>query len=219
MVNKPRGMVVHTGAGNMTGTLVNALLFHCGDRLSDLNGPVRPGIVHRIDKETSGLLMAAKTNEAHASLARQLAEHSTTRRYLALVRDNIREEEGTVDQPLGRDPKNRLRRAVNGENPKRAVTHFRVLERYGPVTLVECRLETGRTHQIRVHMAYIGHPLLGDPLYGPRKTRSGAEGQFLHAAVLGFRHPVTGQYLEFRADPPELFLHELDLLRMKYGVR
>ena len=219
VVNKPRGMVVHPGAGNMTGTLVNALLFHCGDRLSDLNGPVRPGIVHRIDKDTSGLLMAAKTNEAHASLARQLAEHSTTRRYLALVRDNIREEEGTVDQPLGRDPKNRLRRAVNGENPKRAVTHFRVLERYGPVTLVECRLETGRTHQIRVHMAYIGHPLLGDPLYGPRKTRSGAEGQFLHAAVLGFRHPVTGQYLEFRADPPEPFLHELDLLRMKYGVR
>ena len=136
VVNKPRGMVVHPGAGNMTGTLVNALLFHCGDRLSDLNGPVRPGIVHRIDKDTSGLLMAAKTNEAHASLARQLAEHSTTRRYLALVRDNIREEEGTVDQPLGRDPKNRLRRAVNGENPKRAVTHFRVLERYGPVTLV-----------------------------------------------------------------------------------
>lgn len=219
VVNKPRGMVVHPGAGNMTGTLVNALLFHCGDRLSDLNGPVRPGIVHRIDKDTSGLLMAAKTNEAHASLARQLAEHSTTRRYLALVRDNIREKEGTVDQPLGRDPKNRLRRAVNGENPKRAVTHFRVLERYGPVTLVECRLETGRTHQIRVHMAYIGHPLLGDPLYGPRKTRSGAEGQFLHAAVLGFRHPVTGQYLEFRADPPEPFLHELDLLRMKYGVR
>lgn len=219
VVNKPRGMVVHPGAGNTTGTLVNALLFHCGSCLSDLNGPVRPGIVHRIDKDTSGLLMVAKTNDAHASLARQLAEHSTTRRYLALVRDNIREEEGTVDQPLGRDPKNRLRRAVNGENPKRAVTHFRVLERYGPVTLVECRLETGRTHQIRVHMAYIGHPLLGDPLYGPRKTRSEAEGQFLHAAVLGFRHPVTGQYLEFRADPPEPFQHELDLLRMKYGVR
>lgn len=213
VVNKPRGMVVHPAVGNMTGTLVNAVLYHCGDSLSSINGVIRPGIVHRIDKDTSGLIMIAKDDNAHMKLSEQLAEHSTTRRYLAIVRDNIKEDEGTVDAGIGRDPKNRLRRAVHGIGEKRAVTHYRVLERFGKYTYIECRLETGRTHQIRVHMAYIKHPLLGDTLYGSKDQPFGLDGQMLHAAVLGFVHPVTGEYLEFRADPPEDFQRVLEKLR------
>ena len=213
VVNKPQGMVVHPAVGNLTGTLVNALLYHCGENLSDINGPVRPGIVHRIDKDTSGLIMAAKNNFAHESLAAQLYEHTITRQYIALVRDNIKEDDGTVDLPIGRDPSNRFRRCVNGANPKEAVTHYKVLERFGDVTLISCELETGRTHQIRVHMAHIKHPILGDALYGPRKTRASADGQYLHAAVLGFDHPVTGEYMEFEAELPERFLKKLKALR------
>ena len=213
VVNKPAGMVVHPAVGNLTGTLVNAIMYHCGDRLSSINGVVRPGIVHRIDKDTSGLLMIAKNDNAHVSLSRQLFEHSITRRYLAIVRDNIKEDEGVIDVPIGRDPNNRLRRAVNGIGAKRAVTHYRVLERFGKFTLIECRLETGRTHQIRVHMAYRKHPLLGDTVYGSKDQPFGLNGQMLHAAVLGFVHPVTGEYMEFRADPPEKFREILEKLR------
>lgn len=204
VVNKPRGMVVHPAAGNYTGTLVNAVLYHCGERLSSINGVIRPGIVHRIDKDTSGLLMIAKNNMAHESLSAQLAEHSITRRYTALVYHNLTEDEGTVDAPIGRDPKNRLRMAVTSLNSKRAVTHWKVLERFGRYTLIEARLETGRTHQIRVHMAYIHHPLVGDMVYGPKKQPLTEDGQLLHARVLGFVHPRTGEYMEFqRPLPPE----------------
>ncbi|MDD5923020.1 MAG: RluA family pseudouridine synthase [Eubacteriales bacterium] len=209
VVNKPRGMVVHPAVGNTSGTLVNALLWHTGGMLSDVNGPGRPGIVHRIDKDTSGILVCAKTNEAHLNLAEQFRVHSVLRVYTALVRDNMQESEGTVDVPIGRDPKNRLRRAVNGSNPKRAVTHYRVIRRFGKATLVECRLETGRTHQIRVHMAYIKHPLLGDPLYGVRKDRAHGSGQYLHAGVLGFTHPGTGEFLRFEVSLPDWFQEEL----------
>lgn len=215
VVNKPRGMVVHPAAGNYTGTLVNAVMFHCRGRLSSINGVIRPGIVHRIDKDTSGLLMIAKNDMAHESLSAQLSEHSIVRRYLALVYNNFKEDQGVVDAPLGRDPGNRLRRAVNGSNAKRAVTHYRVLERFGRYTLIEARLETGRTHQIRVHMAYIRHPLVGDSLYGPKKQAVDAEGQMLHAAVLGFVHPRTGEYMEFSAPLPEYF--EKILKRMRGG--
>lgn len=204
VVNKPRGMVVHPAAGNYSGTLVNAVLYHCGDRLSSINGVIRPGIVHRIDKDTSGLLMISKNNMAHESLSAQLAEHSITRRYTALVYHNLTEDEGTVDAPIGRDPKNRLRMAVTSQNSKRAVTHWKVLERFGRYTLIEARLETGRTHQIRVHMAYIHHPLVGDMVYGPKKQPLTEDGQLLHARVLGFVHPRTGEYMEFqRPLPPE----------------
>ncbi|WP_419023497.1 RluA family pseudouridine synthase [Emergencia sp.] len=205
VVNKPRGMVVHPAVGNYTGTLVNAIMYHCGERLSSINGVIRPGIVHRIDKDTSGLLMIAKNDRAHESLSRQLAEHSITRRYQALVYHNIREEEGTVNAPLGRDPKNRLKRAVTDVHSKRAVTHYRVLERFGRYTLIEAKLETGRTHQIRVHMAYIKHPLVGDLLYGPKKQTIPVEGQMLHAKTLGFVHPKTGVYMEFDSPLPAYF--------------
>ena len=215
VVDKPRGMIVHPADRTVSGTLVNALMYHCGDRLSDVNGKFRPGIVHRIDKDTSGLIMAAKNNEAHASLERQLFLHTVTRRYLALVRDNIKEETGTVDMPIGRDAKNRIRRAVNGIGCKHAVTHYRVIERFGSATLIECVLETGRTHQIRVHMAFINHPLLEDPLYGWRKDRTKAVGQMLHAAVLGFTHPSTGRYMEFQSEPPAVFTERVALLRKR----
>ena len=211
VVNKPAGMVVHPAPGNYSGTLVNALMYHCGNQLSSINGVIRPGIVHRIDKDTSGLLMVAKTDRAHADLARQLEEHTISRRYKAVVLDNIREDEGTIDAPIGRDPKNRLRNAVlregmsGFESARRAVTHYRVLQRFGRYTLIEARLETGRTHQIRVHMAYIRHPLLGDELYGPAKNKAGAKRQMLHAGVLGFVHPVTGRYMEFESPLPEDF--------------
>ena len=212
VVEKPRGMVVHPSPGNFDGTLVNALMYHCGDTLSSINGTIRPGIVHRIDKDTSGLLMIAKNNIAHESLAAQLKEHSCTREYTALVYDNIREDELTVDRPIGRDEKNRLRRAVFGSNPKEAVTHIRVVKRYGKYTLIKAILETGRTHQIRVHMSYIKHPLVGDELYGPKKQTLPVKGQMLHAGVLGFVHPATGRYMEFRSELPEYFTEILDRL-------
>ena len=217
VVNKPAGMVVHPAPGNYNGTLVNALMYHCGDNLSSINGVIRPGIVHRIDKDTSGLLMVAKNDKAHASLSQQLADHSLTRKYRAIVYSNIKEDEGTVDKPIGRDPANRLRNAVTELNSKEAVTHYRVLERFGNYTLVEAQLETGRTHQIRVHMSYIKHPLLGDELYGPTKNKNasklGAKRQMLHAGVLGFVHPSTGEYIEFESNPPEDFQKVLEKLR------
>ena len=213
VVNKPRGMVVHPAVGNYTGTLVNAILFHCGERLSSINGVIRPGIVHRIDKDTSGLLMIAKNNMAHESLSAQLAEHSITRRYTALVYSNLAKDEGTVDAPIGRDPKNRLRMAVTTQNSKRAVTHWTVLERFGKYTLIEAKLETGRTHQIRVHMSHIKHPLVGDMVYGPKKQPLTEEGQMLHARVLGFVHPRTGEYMEFERPLPEEFEQVLRKVR------
>lgn len=219
VVNKPRGMVVHPAVGNRQGTLVNAILYHCGDRLSTINGVVRPGIVHRIDKDTSGLLMIAKNDMAHEALSAQLEAHTINRRYVALVYDNLPQDTGTIDAPIGRDPKNRLRMAVTAQNSKKAVTHWRVLERFGRSTLIEARLETGRTHQIRVHMTYIQHPLVGDPLYGPKKKTpltpavSGLQGQLLHAQVLGFVHPRTGAYLEFQRPVPEEFAAVLAELR------
>lgn len=217
VVNKPAGMVVHPAPGNYTGTLVNALMYHCGDNLSSINGVIRPGIVHRIDKDTSGLLMVAKNDKAHASLSQQLADHSLTRKYRAIVYSNIKEDGGTIDKPIGRDPSNRLRNAVTDINSKNAVTHYRVLERFGNYTLVEAQLETGRTHQIRVHMSYVKHPLLGDDLYGPTKNKNavklGAKRQMLHAGVLGFIHPSTGEYMEFESSPPEDFEKVLEKLR------
>lgn len=213
IVNKPKGMVVHPAVGNYTGTLVNAIMYHCGNRLSSINGVIRPGIVHRIDKDTSGLLMIAKNDKAHESLSAQLAEHSITRKYIALVYDNIKEDEGTVDAPIGRDPKNRLRQAVTDSNSKRAVTHYKVLERFGKYTLIQAQLETGRTHQIRVHMSYIKHPLVGDLVYGPKKQSIAVEGQMLHAKVLGFVHPSTGEYMEFDSELPEYFEEILRKLR------
>ena len=218
VINKPRGMVVHPGPGNYSGTLVNAIMHHMGDSLSSINGEIRPGIVHRIDKDTSGLLMIAKNDKAHESLAAQLAEHSVTREYTALCYDNIKEEEITIDEPIGRDPKNRLRNAVRGASAKDAITHIKVTERFGKYTLVKAILETGRTHQIRVHMAYIHHPLVGDELYGFRKQSDKVEGvkvsgQLLHAGTLGFIHPSTGEYMEFHSDLPEIFETVLEKLR------
>lgn len=215
VVNKPKGMVVHPAPGNYQGTLVNAVMYHCGDRLSDINGWIRPGIVHRIDKDTSGLLMVAKNNMAHESLSKQLSDHSITRKYVALVYNNFAEDEGTVDAPIGRDPKNRLRNAVTTSNSKRAVTHWKVLERFGKYTLIEAILETGRTHQIRVHMAYIKHPLVGDLLYGPAKNQLVEDGQMLHAKTLGFVHPRTGEYMEFSSSLPQSFCNILEKLRGK----
>ena len=218
VVNKERGMVVHPAPGNYTGTLVNALMYHLGDRLSSINGVARPGIVHRIDKDTSGLLVIAKNDKAHEGLAGQLKEHSVTRRYFALVYDNINIDNGTVDEPIGRDPRNRLRKKVGGESPRDAVTHFEVLERFGKYTLIGCRLETGRTHQIRVHMAYIKHPLVGDMLYGPSGQPDFLGGQMLHAGVLGFVHPVSGEYMEFHAPIPEYFRENMRRLGLESGV-
>jgi len=205
VVNKPKGMVVHPAAGNFNGTLVNAILYHC-KTLSSINGVIRPGIVHRIDKDTSGLLMIAKNDTAHRSLAEQLAAHTITRAYHAVVYHNFQDDEGTVNAPIGRDPKNRMKMAVTQMNSKEAITHYRVLQRFGSFTYLECRLETGRTHQIRVHMAYINHPLLGDAVYGPRKTAMGVETQMLHAKVLGFHHPKTGKYMEFDSPLPQEFI-------------
>ncbi len=212
VVNKPQGMVVHPAAGHPSHTLVNALLYHTRD-LADSPEGFRPGIVHRIDKDTSGLLMVAKNAAARESLEKQLAAKSNKRQYLAIVHGNFAEEEGTIDAPIGRNPKDRKQMAVV-EKGKSAVTHFKVLEQYQGYSLVECQLETGRTHQIRVHMAYIGHPLAGDPLYGPRKTLSG-HGQFLHAKTLGFEQPSTGEWLEFSAEPPEIFQQTVADLRKK----
>ncbi|WP_433946159.1 RluA family pseudouridine synthase [Paenibacillus sp. SN-8-1] len=201
VVNKPRGMVVHPAPGHSSGTLVNALMYHCKD-LSGINGELRPGIVHRIDKDTSGLLMAAKNDKAHASLAAQLKDHSVTRKYFALVHGNVAHDQGTVDAPIGRDTYDRKMFTVTERNSKTAVTHFHVAERFGDYTLLELKLETGRTHQIRVHMKFIEHPLVGDPLYGRSKGIK-MNGQALHAAVLGFIHPSSGEYLEFSAPIPD----------------
>lgn len=204
IVNKPVGMVVHPAPGNYTGTLVNALMFK-SEKLSSINGVIRPGIVHRIDKDTSGLLMIAKTDHAHQSLAEQLKDHSIKRKYIAIVHGCISSETGTVNAAIGRSSKDRLKMAVTEKNSKSAVTHFTVLERFRDYTLIECQLETGRTHQIRVHMAYIGHPLLGDMTYGVKKAKIKNEGQLLHAKTLGFVHPTTGEYMEFDSEVPELF--------------
>ncbi|MDN7226025.1 RluA family pseudouridine synthase [Planococcus liqunii] len=212
VVNKPRGMVVHPAPGHANGTLVNGLMFHCKD-LSGINGVARPGIVHRIDKDTSGLLMVAKNDVAHTSLVDQLVKKTVTRKYVALVHGHIPHDKGTIEAPIGRDSKDRQKMAVIDKG-KHAVTHFRVLERFGNFTLVECRLETGRTHQIRVHMKYIGFPLVGDPKYGPKKTMD-IGGQALHAEVIGFDHPRTGEYLEFSAEPPTQFAELLESLREK----
>lgn len=213
VLNKPQGMVVHPAPGHSSGTLVNALMYHCGAELSGINGEKRPGIVHRIDKDTSGVLMVAKNNAAHQSLAEQLAVHSITRKYNAIVYNGFSEDSGTVDQPIGRNPQDRKKMAVTQKHSRHAVTHYRVLERMGNFTLIEAQLETGRTHQIRVHMTYIGHPLLGDTVYGRKKQPFGLEGQVLHARVLGFRHPTTGEYMEFEAPLPPYF--EALLTRLK----
>lgn len=211
VIDKPKGMVVHPAAGNYTGTLVNALLYHC-KTLSSINGVIRPGIVHRIDKDTSGLLMIAKNDAAHRGLAEQLAAHRITRAYRAVVYSNFKEDEGTVNAPIGRDPKNRMKMAVTGLNSREAVTHYKVLRRFGSFTYIEARLETGRTHQIRVHMAHIGHPLLGDAVYGPKKKALGVESQMLHAKLLGFHHPKTGGYMEFDSPLPPEFSNVLKKL-------
>jgi len=213
VINKPRGMVVHPAPGHPSGTVVNALMYHCKD-LSGINGELRPGIVHRIDKDTSGLLMAAKHDQAHASLAAQLKDHSVTRKYIAIVHGNIVHDHGTIDAPIGRDAGDRKMYTVTDKNSKHAVTHFLVLERFGDYTMVELKLETGRTHQIRVHMKFIGHPLVGDPMYGRSKGMQ-MDGQALHAAVLGFVHPMTQKYLEFEAPIPADMEHLLDRLRTR----
>ena len=205
VINKRRGMVVHPAAGNPSGTLVNALLYHCRGELSGINGLIRPGIVHRLDKDTSGLMVAAKTDAAHRGLAEQIKSHSACRVYTALVHGNIVESKGCVDAPVGRHPKDRIKMAVNLKNGKEAVTHFTVLERYGEYTLIECRLETGRTHQIRVHMAYISHPVVNDPLYGYKRDAFPISGQTLHSRALDLVHPLTGQSMHFEAPLPDDF--------------
>lgn len=205
VVNKPKGMVVHPAAGNYSGTLVNALLKHCGDSLSGINGVIRPGIVHRIDKDTSGLLIVAKNDVAHRCLAEQIKEHSFTRVYNTVVVGNIKDDSGTIDAPIGRHPKDRKKQAVTDKNSKNAVTHFEVIKRFNGFTLLRVKLETGRTHQIRVHMSYRGNPVAGDVVYGNPKKTYGLEGQCLHAAVIGFVHPVSGEYLEFESELPDYF--------------
>ncbi|MBQ8942774.1 MAG: RluA family pseudouridine synthase [Firmicutes bacterium] len=207
VINKPQDMVVHPAPGHYTGTLVNALMYHCGDELSGINGVLRPGIVHRIDKDTSGILVAAKSDRAHISLSKQLAEHTMTREYWAIVYNGFDEESGTVDQPIGRHPAERKKMAVVRDKTSRhAVTHYSVIKKLkGNYTLVKLRLETGRTHQIRVHMAYIHHPLLGDEVYGPKKCPFNLKGQVLHAKILGFVHPATGEYMEFESPLPKYF--------------
>ncbi|KAF0333378.1 RluA family pseudouridine synthase [Pediococcus acidilactici] len=209
VVNKPQGMVVHPAPGHDHGTLVNGLLAHTP--LATINGELRPGIVHRIDKDTSGLLMVAKNDQALVSLSKQLKDKTNQRKYWAIVHGNIKEDTGTINAPIGRSKKDRKKMAINEEG-RPAVTHFKVLERFGEYTLIECQLETGRTHQIRVHLKYIGHPVAGDPLYGPRKTLKG-NGQFLHAKLLGFKHPRTGEEMVFEVDPPAIFQTTLKKLR------
>jgi len=206
VVNKPKGMVVHPAAGHYSHTLVNAVMFHCKDKLSGINGCLRPGIVHRIDKDTTGSIIICKNDQAHQSIAAQLKEHSIVRRYRAIVHGVLKDDDGTIDAPIGRHPQERKMMAVNHKNGKEAVTHYRVLERFSNYTYIECQLETGRTHQIRVHMASIGHPLLGDSVYGPKKCPfPNLEGQTLHAMILGFIHPVNGEYVETCAGLPDYF--------------
>lgn len=220
VVNKPKGMVVHPAAGHNSGTLVNALLFHCGKELSGINGVMRPGIVHRIDKDTTGALVVCKNDKAHACLAEQLKVHSITRKYYAVVHGEIRTEEGVIDAPIGRHPVDRKKMTVfpkeRMQSARTAVTHYRVLDYRSGYSLIECQLETGRTHQIRVHMASIHHPVLGDRVYGPEKCPfSYLEGQTLHARILGFQHPSSGEYMEFEAPMPEYFLKLLEKLKLK----
>ena len=205
VVNKPKGMVVHPAAGNYEGTLVNALLWHCGDSLSGINGVLRPGIVHRIDKDTSGLLIVAKNDASHTALAAQIKAHSFTREYEAVVFGTVKDDRGTVDAPIGRHPVDRKKMCITPKNSKNAVTHYEVIARYKGYTHIRCALETGRTHQIRVHMASLGHPVAGDPVYGVKNERVGFPGQCLHARKIGFIHPSTGAYLEFQSDLPPYF--------------
>ena len=213
LVNKPKGMVVHPAAGHYSHTLVNGLMYHCKDQLSGINGVMRPGIVHRIDMDTTGVIIACKNDMAHNSIAAQLKEHSITRRYQAIVHGVLKDDTGTIEGPIGRHPTDRKKMSINYNNGKNAVTHYKVLKRFRQYTHVECRLETGRTHQIRVHMASIGHPLLGDLVYGPGKCPiPGLHGQTLHAGILGFIHPRTGEYMEFTAPLPEYFTKLLNTL-------
>ena len=213
LINKPKGMVVHPAAGHYSHTLVNGLMYHCRDQLSGINGVMRPGIVHRIDMDTTGVLIVCKNDAAHNSIAAQLKEHSIVRRYQAIVHGKVKEDEGVVDGPIGRHPVDRKKMSINYKNGKPAVTHYRVLKRFDRYTYIECRLETGRTHQIRVHMASIRHLLLGDRVYGPSSCPvPGLEGQTLHAGVLGFIHPRTGEYMEFTAPLPSYFEHLIQTL-------
>lgn len=213
LINKPKGMVVHPAAGHYSQTLVNGLMYHCRGELSGINGVMRPGIVHRIDMDTTGVLIVCKNDFAHNSIAEQLKVHSITRKYYAIVHGVIGEDEGTVDAPIGRHPVDRKKMSINYKNGKHAVTHYRVLERFKQFTYVGCQLETGRTHQIRVHMASLNHPLLGDSVYGPSKCPFKLQGQTLHAGVLGIIHPRTGEYMEFSAPLPEYFENLLEKLR------
>ena len=213
IVNKPKGMVVHPAAGHYSGTLVNALMYHCGESLSGINGVMRPGIVHRIDMDTTGSLLVCKNDQAHQKLAEQLKVHSIKRVYHAIVCGNLKEDSGTIDAPIGRHPVDRKKMSINYQNGREAVTHYQVLERFGDYTYISCRLETGRTHQIRVHMASIRHPLLGDNVYGPQKCPFKLQGQTLHAKILGITHPTTGEYMEFDAPLPEYFEDLLGRMR------
>ena len=205
VVNKPKGMVVHPAPGHYTGTLVNAIMYHCKDNLSGINGVLRPGIVHRIDMDTTGSLLICKNDRAHQALAEQLKEHSITRKYHAIVHGRLKEDEGTIDKPIGRHPIDRKKMSIHCTNGREAITHYRVLKRFQQFTYIECQLETGRTHQIRVHMSSIGHPILGDQIYGPAKCPYKLQGQTLHAKVLGITHPITGEYMEFDAPLPDYF--------------
>ncbi|MCR4925618.1 MAG: RluA family pseudouridine synthase [Clostridiales bacterium] len=213
VVNKPKGMVVHPAAGNYNGTLVNALLYHCGDSLSGINGVIRPGIVHRIDKDTSGLLIVAKNDIAHNSLALQIKEHSFTREYQAVAYGHFKEPSGVVDLPIGRHPTKRKQMAVVYKNSKPAVTHYEVIKEYKDFTHIKLKLETGRTHQIRVHMSYMGHPLAGDEVYGPSKVITSLGGQCLHAGLIGFIHPRTKEYIEIKSELPQYFTDFLKILK------
>jgi len=220
IINKPQGMVVHPAHGNYSGTVVNALLSHCGslsdcNSLTGINGVMRPGIVHRIDKDTSGIIVIAKTNEAHRSLSEQLKEHTITRKYIALLEGRLKNDSGRVETLIGRNPKDRKQMAVVSINGKKAATHYRILERFENHTLIEAVLETGRTHQIRVHMAYLGHPVVGDTVYGYKKQRFETNGQLLHARILGFIHPTRNEYVEFEAPLPDYFEKILRILRSK----
>ena len=215
VINKPKGLVVHPAAGHWSGTLVNALLYHCRDSLSGINGELRPGIVHRIDKDTSGLLIVAKNDFAHQALAAQLQDHTLARTYVCLVVGGVREDSGVIDAPIGRHPTDRKKMAVTEKNSRHAVTHWRVLERFPGYTLLECRLETGRTHQIRVHMAYRNHPIVGDTVYGHPKPELGQDSQCLHARALTFRHPRTGETMTLTCPLPDYFTRLLEALRRR----